>query len=981
MTLSAYDPLKIEEEVRAFWDEREIPKKWRAFDQKAERRFTFLEGPPTTNGFPHVGHIRGRTYKDVVLRFWRSRGFSVWAQGGWDMQGLPVELEVEQRLGLKSKKDIEKFGVDKFVQECNKLDDYYLQFWEEWGTKRLGLWLDLENAYQTRKPQYIEYAWRLLKRAHEKGLLAEDYRVLWFCPRCETSLSDHEVDLGYAEREDPSIYVKFRVEGKEDEYLVIWTTTPWTIVDNEAVAVAPDVAYAKVEVSWEGRRERWWIAEKLVPQLMQMFGIREWRVLETKSGKELAGLRYIHPLAEEVPERATRQHQVYPADFVTLEQGTGLVHVAPGHGPEDFELALKYGIRVTNSVEINGIYNQLGGKYAGMYVFDVDKKVIEDLKAKGLLVYKSSIRHEYPHCWRCGTKLILRADRQWFIRISVLRERMYDELKKVKIYPEKLRYRFDDFVRNARDWNISRSRFWGTPLPIWRCKKDGRILVIGSIEELKRLAKELPPVDDFWLVHRPWIDQVKLSTPDCDEWIREPYVADVWMDSGIAWIAAVDGERNPELWSALYPFSWVTEAIDQTRGWFYSLLATSMVYLGRAPYKSILISGHILDKQGQKMSKSKGNVVWAKDLLSKYGADPTRLYLLTKAAPWEALNFDPDEIKYALSQLNILWNVVKFADTYMQLDGFNAQKHTLPTMIHKALDEDRWLLSETNLLIQRVAKHMENFEIHEAAKAWVDFIVETLSHRYIRLLRRRVWTEEPREDKYAAYAVLFHALRSALIIGGIFVPHVAEYLWQHFIRKYDQNAAESVHLAQYPEPGEVDEELVKSFDELFTVFSIAAEARNKAGIKLRWPISRLIVKGAQMALKHADLLAYLANAKVVEEGECPADWIVHEERGITVCIPRKLDSELFYEALARELVRRVQVMRKEAGLSIEDFIELYIETEAQDLRDAVKHFGQYIANEVRATRLELGAGPSGFYSREWTIEDMRAKIYLKKATR
>ncbi len=974
----SYNALKVEEEVRKFWDQRGVEERWRAFDPNG-RRFTFLEGPPTTNGFPHVGHIRGRTYKDVVLRFWRSRGYSVWAQGGWDMQGLPVELEVEQRQGLRSKKDIERFGVAKFAEECNKLVDYYLAFWEEWGTRRLGLWLDLKGAYQTRRPEYMEYAWRLIKRAHERGLLAEDYKVLWFCPRCETSLSDHEVDLGYAEREDPSIYVKFKVEGREDEYLVVWTTTPWTIVDNEAVAVHAGYDYAKVEVSSGGGREYWWLAERLVPQLMQMFGVKEWRVVETRKGAELAGIRYIHPLADLVPERATRPHQIFTAEFVTLEQGTGLVHIAPGHGPEDFELAQRYGIKVTNSVEINGVYNELGGKYAGMYVFDVDKKVVEDLKERGLLIYQTSIRHEYPHCWRCGTKLVLRADRQWFIKVSKIRDEMYEELRKVKIYPEKLRYRFDDFVKNARDWNISRSRFWGTPLPIWRCQKDGRIMIVGSVEELKSLAKKLPPVDDFWLMHRPWIDQVEISTPDCDRWVREPYVADVWMDSGIAWIAAVDGERKRDLWEALYPFSWVTEAIDQTRGWFYSLLATSMVYTGRAPYQSILITGHILDKEGQKMSKSKGNVVWAKDLLGRYGADPTRLYLLTKAAPWEALNFDPDEVKHAASQLNILWNVVKFADTYMSLDGFDPRRHRLEDLLGKALDEDRWLLSAASMLARRVAEHMENFEIHEAAKAWVDFVVETLSHRYVRLLRRRVWSEEPREDKYAAYAVLFKVLKDVLIIGGIFVPHVAEYLWQNFVRRYEPEAAESVHLARYPEPGAVDEELLSAFDEVFNVFSIAAEARNKAGIKLRWPISRIVVRGASKAAKYSDLLAYLANAKSVEKGDCPEGWIAHEEGGIAVCVPGKLEPDLYYEALARELVRRIQVMRKEAGLSVSDYIEVYIDPQHDDLRKAVERNGSYIANEVRAVKLTLGKGPEGLYGKEWDIEDMKARVYLRKA--
>jgi len=965
-----YSPHSVEKEVAEFWSNNGVFHKWKHW--RGGPRFTFLEGPPTTNGMPHVGHIRGRTYKDVVLRFHRLLGYDVWVQGGWDMQGMPVEWEVEKRLKLRSKKDIEKYGLEKFALACNALVDEYLEQWKEWGTRRLGLWLDLDNAYETRKPNYLEYAWRIVKKAHEMGLLTEDYRVLWFCPRCETSLSDHEVALGYEEREDPSIYVKFRVEGSENEYLVIWTTTPWTLIDNEAVAVHPDYIYAKVEVGGE----RWWVAEQLVPKLMELWGVKEWKILEVRRGKELQGLRYVHPFHEEVPERGTRPHYVVVADFVTLDQGTGLVHIAPGHGPEDFEVAKKYGLKVTNSVEVNGVYNELAGKFAGKYVHDVDKEVIEVLKKKGLLVYADKIRHEYPHCWRCGTKLILRADRQWFIAVSKIREKMYTELQRVNVVPQKLRDRFDVFVQNARDWNISRSRVWGTPLPVWRCKKDGRILVVGSIEELKRLAKELPPVDDFKLVHRPWIDSVVLKTEDCDEWVREPYVMDVWLDSGVAWIAAVDGERNRELWTQLFPYDFVTEGIDQTRGWFYSLLATSVLYTGKAPYKTILIQGLILDKHGQKMSKSKGNVVWAKDLFEKYGADPVRLYILSKAAPWEDLAFDPDEVKHVISDLNILWNVVKFAETYMSLDGFSKDKYPLEEWLNKALEEDKWLLSELNLLTVKVKEYLRNFEFHKAANLWREFVVETLSHRYIRLLRRRVWLEESTPDKYAAYSVLFHVLKNVLIIGSVFVPFVAEYLWQAFVRKYDKEAEESVHLTKYPEEGAVEEELIKVYGELFKVFSVLAEARNKAGIKLRWPIREAYVASANYVDRYKEALKYLGNVKEVKVGKCPEDYVKVAEEGVEVCIPGKLEPELFYEALSREIVRRIQVMRKEAGLQINDTIRVVVDTASDEVKKAVELFRDYIMRETRAVELSIGHVDRG---EEWDILGERVKISVKSA--
>ncbi len=963
-----YSP-KIEKTVLEFWERRKIFEKWKT--RRGGPKFAFLEGPPTTNGMPHVGHIRGRTYKDVVLRFYRLLGYDIWNQGGWDMQGMPVEWEVEKRLKLKSKKDIEQYGVEKFVAECNKLVDEYLAQWREWGTRKLGLWLDLENAYETRKPRYLEYAWRVVKKAHEKCLLIEDLRVLWTCPRCETALSDHEVALGYEEREDPSLYVKFKTT--TGDYLAIWTTTPWTLIDNEAVAVHPEHRYAKVEVKLGDAVEYWWIAEQLVDQVVKLGGITSWRVVEVKLGRELEGLEYIHPLAGEVPDRG--KHHVVTAEFVTLDQGTGLVHVAPAHGPEDFEVAKKYGLRVTNSLEINGVYNEAAGKYFGKYVHDVDKEIIDDLARKGLLIHVGKVRHEYPHCWRCGTKLVLRADRQWFIAVSRIREDMYSQLQRVQVVPQKLRDRFDVFVKNARDWNISRSRIWGTPLPIWRCEKDGRIIVVESLDELRKLAGEISTIDDFQLAHRPWIDRVVLKTEDC-QWVREPYVMDVWLDSGVAWIAAVDGEREPQLWRELFPYDFVTEGIDQTRGWFYSLLASSVLYTGTAPYKTILIQGLILDKDGQKMSKSRGNVIWARDLLERYGADPVRLYILSKAAPWEDLSFNPDEIKHVTSDLNILWNVVKFADTYMSLDGFSAEKYPLEHWIEKTLDEDKWLLAELGELISNFYRHVKEFEFHHAANHWRTFVVEVLSHRYVRLLRRRVWSEEATEDKYAAYSVLHYVLKSLLILGSIFTPFITEYLWQAYVRKYDANESESVHLAQFPRAIDVDGRFLEIYRELFKVFSAIAEARNVAGIKLRWPLAEVYINGAMHLPHYVELLKYLANVKEVKTGVCPESYTKISEQ-IEVCIPNKLDRDLYYEALAREIVRRIQIMRKEDNLAISDLIVVTLDSPSEHVRSAVEKFNQYIAREVRAVDVKIGTVTSG---RDWDIGGERVKIRIEKFT-
>ncbi|WP_069806884.1 isoleucine--tRNA ligase [Vulcanisaeta thermophila] len=989
-----FDVKGIEERVRRFWLENRIEEKWRRGPEKPLGRFTFLEGPPTTNGFPHVGHIRGRTYKDAVLRYHRLLGLWVWAQGGWDEQGLPVEIEVEKKLGLRSKKDIEKVGYDRFSLECNSLVDYYLERWREVGTRRLGLWLDLEGAYETRRAHYIEHVWAFLKDAWQKGALFEDYRVLPFCPRCETALSDAEVDQGYEDREDPSIFVKFPVEGSQDTYLVIWTTTPWTLVDNEAVAVHPDFDYALVRANINGKNEYLWLAQRLVPQLMERFGVRDYEIVKVVKGRELQGIRYRHIYLDQVPvhrEHLERAHYVVTADFVTLEEGTGLVHIAPAHGPEDFEVARKYGLPITNSVEINGVFNELGGVFSGKYWLDVSQMVIKDLRDRGLLLRHETIVHAYPHCWRCGTPLIYRSDRQWFIRVSAFRDRMVEELRKVRIYPEHLRDRFDNWVANARDWTISRSRVWGTPLPIWRCKDDpSKILVIGSIEELRRYADYVPNVPLDMLVHRPWIDMVRIKTQDCSEWVREPFVVDVWMDSGVAWIASVDGLRNREFFNELYPYDWVTEAIDQTRGWFYSLLATSVVWMGRAPYKSILITGHVVDKYGQKMSKSKGNVVWAEDLFNRWGADPVRLYLLAKSAPWDTMSVDPDEVVDYRGVLSILWNVVKFADTYMELDKFNPRIHRLEELLGKGLVEDRWILSRFYTRLRNFLRYMDNFELHMAAREWINLVVEDLSHGYIRLIRRRVWSEESREDKYAAYAVLYHVVKGALIMGSALVPHITEYLWQAFVRKYEDDEVESVHLSRMPQvvEGYIDQDLERVFDTLFSVFSDIAELRNRIRVKLRWPLATAMIKVQDEGLAKGlegvkNLLAYLANVKNViitrELGQCDESSFARlQGKDYEVCLSRVVDKELYYEGLAREVVRRIQSMRARANLRVDDRVRVYLYTDNEDIVNAVARFRDYILGEVRGVEIVIKEAPQDALSMDWEIEDARVRIGIER---
>jgi len=979
--------LEIEEKVRKYWLEKDIPSKWRRWEG-GRPIFSFLEGPPTANGYPHVGHIRGRTYKDMVLRYYRLIGYNVWAQGGWDEQGLPVEVEVEKKLGIRRKKEISgKIGYERFIEECNNLVDYYLMYWKEYATWRLGLWLDLENAYETRKARYIEYVWKLIKEAYNKGLLYKGYRVLPFCPRCETALSDAEVNEGYRDKVSPSIYVKLKIKDMENTYLIIWTTTPWTLIDNEGVMVHPDGDYVKIDVGGE----YWIIAKSLAEEVLNISKIHKYKIIDEFKGVILERLEYEHPLLEEAPLHKTHYnaHYVTLADFVSLEEGTGLVHSAPGHGPEDYEIGMKYGLPISSNVDINGVFNDDAGVFAGLDVDKASEKVIEILRRKGLLIYSGKITHSYPHCWRCGTPLIYRADSQWFIRAGELRSKFLDALRDVKIYPEKLRSRFENWLENAKDWTISRSRIWGTPLPIWRCKDDpSKILVLGSLEELKKYSYKLPDVDDDKLIHRPWIDMVKIRYDGCDEWIRELYVIDVWLDSGVAWIASIDGERNKELFSKLYPYSFITEAVDQTRGWFYSLHATSVLMKGIAPFKEILIQGHVLDKYGHKMSKHIGNVIWAVDMFNKKSVDAARVYILSKYAPGDPFNFDPDEIKDIVNMLNIIWNIFRFTYTYMELDKYDPNTQTLEKYEDELKIEDRWIISRVNSMLKKFIDHMGEYELHRATRELLDFLIEDVSRTYIRLVRPRVWIEED-NDNYVVYSTLYYVLIRSLKLLSTIAPHYSEELWQRFFKHFNPLLEESIHLSRLEEVdhSKIDVRLEEDMKRTLEIVSGISAARNKVGIKLRWPIKVAYVTGNNEHIKGLErfkgVAEFLSNTKNIQPVDSLDNIIremeleVYDTDEFTVAIPKRLDKELFYEAIARELIRRIQVMRNEMDLNVDEYIEVGIESESEDILKTVELHKDYILNEVRGRSLSTNLVREG-YVKKWSIEKYSVLISIKR---
>ena len=1050
-----YDPIKVEEEISRWWDENKIMEKVFKRNEGAPI-FAFLEGPPTVNGYMHVGHARGRIYKDIVLRFQGMNGLYVWRRGGWDCLGLPTELETERRLGLKSKKDVEKIGMERFVEEANKLVDYYIDHWRK-ASERLAVWLDYDNAYQTRHEKYIEHVWWLIEQAHKKGDLVESLRVVPFCPRCETPLSSHEVAQGYEEVEDPSIYVKFRLEGSENQYIVIWTTTPWTLVANEAVAVNPYEDYVKVRVG----DEYWILASKLMALVLGELDVKTYEVAERFKGSAIIGLKYVHPLLEEVPahlEHKPPAHTIVGAEFVTMEEGTGCVHTAPAHGPEDFEAGRKIGLPIFNPVAPNGYFTKDGGRFAGGYFKDVSNQVIKLLEEKGLLLKHDTIRHNYPHCWRCGSPLIYLSSRQWFLSVKRIKKLMIEGNKKILWRPRWAgEHRFGDWIENAEDWCISRTKIWGTPLPIWRCERCGEIKIVSSKKQLEEA--EVKP-DEIRLL-RPWVDRVMFRCRKCGGWMkREPFVMDTWLDSGMAHTASIDGLRNQDLFKKLFPYDFITEAIDQTRGWFYTLLFTSTLLYGEPPYKTVLNQGHVLDAEGRKMSKSKGNVIWAMETMSRYGADPLRLYLASKAAPWENMNFVESELEQVIQELNILWNVFSFTLTYFELDRFDPERVSVEALERHLRPEDKWIISRVNSLNRHVTRHLKSLDIHSAVRALREFIVEELSRLYVRAVRRRVWVEEETWDKIAVYATLYYVLRKLILMIAPITPYLAEKLYQQLRLRDDP---ESVHLCGWPKPDErlIDEELEDDMEVARATISEAISLRQKRGRKLRWPVKALILSPrssrAQKSLKKlSEFIKSQVNAlelKILEVGEKPEDIkliakpvyqsigpkfgayvreiaerlekiggehvrseieaqgsfklvlsggkvveLSEEDLTFEEALPRELGKlegrfadiyvdfsetrDIVAQSLAREIIRRIQVMRKELDLMISDYITATIVVRDADDLKLLEEMKDYIMEEVRASDLEICSEEpreTKGYAKDWSIEGKKVKLIVAKA--
>jgi isoleucyl-tRNA synthetase len=986
-----YDAKKCELEVQEWWRASGIQEKVRRLRSGAAPWY-FLDGPPYASGAIHLGTAWNKIIKDAILRYKTMCGFNVTRQPGWDCHGLPIEVKVEEKLGVRSKKDIEqKIGVEKFVQSCKQWALEHVVLMTE-QFKRLGVWMDWETPYVTFTNDYIESAWWTLKRAHERGLLRKDLRVIHWCPRCETALAEHEVRGEYYDIKGPSLFARFRLRDRLNEYLLIWTTTPWTLPADVAVCVHPEHEYARVAVG----RDVYILAKALVGIVMGELGISEYRVLDSVKGKALEGLRYEHPLLEEVPKQLEymEHHRVICGDHVTLEEGTGCVHTAPGHGEEDFVVGMRYGLPVFSPVGPDGRFTGEAGKYSGMFVGEADPVILEDLKRKGVLVKDGVITHSYPHCWRCQTPLLFRATDQWFLEVERIKQ---DILRKnadgVRWIPDWVATRYVNGVESVGNWCISRQRYWGIPLPIWVCGRCGNIDVVGGLDELRSLSSDR--IEDIDL-HRPYVDRVILRCSKCGgESRRVPDVLDVWFDSGIASWASLGYPKRSELFERLWPSEFVTEGEDQVTKWFYSQQVVSVVAFEEVPYKQVLMHGFALDEHGRKMSKSLGNVVEPQEIIDRFGADVLRFYMLSANPPWEDLKFSWKGIEAVNKMLNILWNVHVFATTYMSLDEFDPDGVNLDLARANLLPEDLWMISRINTLVREVTEAMEGFDLHRASRAILNFVLEDLSRWYVRLVRERVWIEKSDPRKLAAYVVLYQAMHVLIRLLAPFMPHLTEVIYRDVVRSVSHAAPESIHMLSWPrvDEGAINAALERGMAAVRGFVEAGAAARQRAGLKLRWPVRRAVVQtsGELRTLMRplVQLLMAQLNCKELVligpdedlQGKIEKGFAIMETEAGRVAIDTKITPELRAECLAREVVRRLQTMRKEMDLGMEERVDVDIGVKTKEDLRLLATQQKYITREVRIRNLRIctaeeveGEG----YAKDWNIDGDSFRLLVKR---
>ncbi len=1008
---------QMEEKVLAFWKQNDIFNK-SVRSREGNKRFVFYEGPPFANGNPGIHHVLARAFKDVIVRYAVMKGYYVPRIAGWDTHGLPVELEVEKELGFSNKTQIEQYGVEEFNKRCRESVFKYVGEWNEM-TERIAYWVDLEHAYKTMDNTYVESVWWALKQMWDKGLIYQGYRVTPHCPRCGTSLSSHEVAQGYQDdTEDPSVYIKFRthLKSKEDSnvlrrvrekvgskktYLLAWTTTPWTLPGNTALAVAADATYIVVETDDE---------YMILAEAMRLaVGLENNPVVDSVHGKDLVGVEYeplFNPhdfgierrrfetrtgLVSQKPDK-NLTYRVIATDFVSMEDGTGIVHVAPAYGEVDFGAGQEYGLDFVHTVDLQG---NITGSYpfAGKFVKQADPLVLDDLKKRGLLFRAGTIRHTYPFCWRCNAPLLYYAKQTWYIRTTAVKDALIAGNREINWYPEHIKNgRFGNWLENNIDWAFARERYWGSPLPIWGCEKCGSFECVGSIEELGEkpgVTGLTQPLD----IHRPYIDRVSFSCGKCGgDMKRTPEVMDCWFDSGSMPFAQLHYPfENKDLFDKEVGIAdFISEGVDQTRGWFYSLHAISTLLFDRPCYRNCICLELVLDAQGKKMSKSKGNVVAPMDVVMKHGADALRWYCYTSAPPGMVRRFDTAMVADVTRRfLLTLWNVYSFFVTYANIDKYVPD---LSKTVTELPEIDRWLLSELNQLVKDVDNEMENYNPTSAGRRIEEF-VDDLSNWYVRRSRRRFWKSENDTDKLSAYNTLYHCLVTVAKLLALFTPFVAEEMYRTLVCSVAKDAPESIHLVDFPvaDESKIDRDLSLDVQLAMRVSSLGRAARSKAGIKVRQPLAKVVVRvpSARLTITtyaptveiRAQVLEEL-NVKAIEFVETLDElnkpgFVTSTEGEVGVAVPTEIPPELAAEGLAREIVHRLQTMRRSAGFEIADYITTFYQGD-EYVRQVMTDFADYLKQETLSRQLIEGVSAEGAYAETHKLSGHTIVLGVKK---
>ena len=1036
-----------EKQVEKFWKENHIFEKSME-DRKDDPTYMFYDGPPTANGKPHIGHVLTRVIKDMIPRYRTMKGYMVPRKAGWDTHGLPVELEVEKLLGLDGKEQIEQYGLDPFITKCKESVWKYKGMWEDFsGT--VGFWADMDNPYVTYDDNFIESEWWALKTIWDKGLLYKGFKIVPYCPRCGTPLSSHEVAQGYKDVKERSAVVRFKVKG-EDAYILAWTTTPWTLPSNVALCVNPNEEYAKVKAA-DGYV--YYMASALLDTVLGKLakdGEAAYEVLETYKGKDLEGKEY-EALYQCAADLAAKQHKkghyVVCDTYVTLTDGTGVVHIAPAFGEDDAQVGRKYDLPFVQFVDEKGDMTK-ETPFAGLFVKKADPEVLKDLDAKGLLFDAPKFEHSYPHCWRCDTPLIYYARESWFIKMTAVRDDLVRNNETVNWIPQSIgKGRFGNWLENIQDWGVSRNRYWGTPLNVWQCEDCGHQEAIGSREQLKELSGNEKALTVE--LHRPYIDEITCTCPKCGKTMkRVPEVIDCWFDSGAMPFAQHHYPfENKDLFEQQFPAQFISEAVDQTRGWFYSLMAESTLLFNKSPYENVIVLGHVQDENGQKMSKSKGNAVDPFDALQTYGADAIRWYFYINSAPWLPNRFHGKAVQEGQRKfMGTLWNTYAFFVLYANIDNFDATKYTLDKKSLTVMD--RWILSKLNSTVGAVDDNLANYRIPEAAKALQEF-VDDLSNWYVRRSRERFWAKGMEQDKINAYMTLYTALVTICKAAAPMIPFMTEEIYRNLVCSIDKTAPESIHLCDFPtvDAEMIDKDLEASMEEVLDIVVMGRAARNTANIKNRQPIGTMYVRAERpLDAMFQEVVADELNVKNVEFKEDLSDftsytfkpqlktvgpkygkllngirahlaeingreamkeldnsgslsfdidgqkvvlskedllidtaqmegYVTEEDSTVTVVLDTNLSEELIEEGFVREIISKIQTMRKEAGFEVMDKIVVY-SMGNQKIEGYMKEYREEILSDVMASDIRFDEVKG--YTKEWSINGEFVTLGVEK---